>query len=61
LFKKNASIYLKILAYFQGCLLELYAELKKQFMDAIATVSGAFDGGDDGTAEVRGRHPHRFP
>jgi DNA repair exonuclease SbcCD ATPase subunit len=42
------SLPAEILAYFQGCLLELYAELKKQFMDAIATVSDGFDGGDDG-------------
>jgi len=42
------SLPAQILAYFQGCLVELYAELKKQFMDAVATVSGAFDGGDDG-------------
>jgi hypothetical protein len=42
------SLPAQILAYFQGCLVELYAELKKQFMDAVATVSAEFSAGDDG-------------
>lgn len=42
------SLPAQILAYFQGCLAELYAELRKQFMDAVATVSAEFNAGDDG-------------
>jgi hypothetical protein len=39
----------EILAYFKSCLTQLYAELKRQFLDAVAAVSDEFSTGDNDT------------
>jgi hypothetical protein len=43
------SLPAEILAYFKSCLTQLYAELKRQFLDAVAAVSDEFSTGDNDT------------